>query len=551
MPRNARLILLEPGGTRREVEIPSYPFKMGRQVGNDLAFKDSRISRAHAQILSEDGKWVIEDMGSRHGTFVNGEKVLRQELRPRDAIDFGIPDSYRLIFIGDEASLEELVERVENPVPAASGSRELYHLGVLLEVARALHGSLSLEDVLTSVIDAAIQVTHTERGVLLLGGETGELETAVARDAQRGTLRPEDVVVSSGVLKQVLSSRRELIVSDAGSEPGVAEHASVVRLALHTVVAIPLIKLPTVQALDSTVMARQGDMLGVLYLDSQAPSTAFTELDRQVLRSLASDAATVVENARLFASARAKERMEHELEIASDIQQRLLPKSFPEGKYFAVTGRTIACQSVGGDYYDVLELPGERHAFVVGDVAGKGISAALLASVLQGVLSATATLGSPIGEVAARVNRFLCERSDVERYATLFYGVLASDGQLEYINAGHVTPLLRSRSGRLTALPSENFPLGMFDFAEYRTGRIQLEPGDFLVIYSDGISEASNPRNELFDERRLRRAIEGYSGTNVQDLLENIQAEVRTFTEGAPQSDDITLVVVQYRGALP
>jgi sigma-B regulation protein RsbU (phosphoserine phosphatase) len=548
MPRAPRLVLIEPAGSRREVEVSTTPFKMGRQAENDLTLRDSRISRQHAQIVIENGKYFLEDLGSRHGTFVNGKQVTRHELRAQDAIEFGVPDSFRLVYGGEESTLGDLLERVENPAPATSSSRELYHLGVLLEVARALHGSLSLEDVLTSVVDAAIQVTHTERGVLLLRSKDGQLEVSVARDAGRGTLHSGDVEISSSVLKQVCNSRRELIVGDVEGDADVRQQASVVRLALHTVVAIPLERRPMVQSLDSTVFAQQPELLGVLYLDSHAPSTAFSELDRQVLRSLAAEAATVVEYARLFAASRAQERLQHELEIASEIQQRMLPKTFPKGRYADVTGRNIACQSVGGDCYDVFELPDDRYGFVVGDVAGKGISASLLASVLQGVFAATAALGAPLKEVTTRVNRFLCERSGDERFATLFYCVLSPDGALEYVNAGHVTPLIRRPSGELVALASENFPLGMFDFAEYQTGNAKLGPGDFLVIYTDGISEASNPRGDLFEESRLRTVVQKFSGHTVEELLEAIQAEVRAFTENAPQADDITLVIVQYRG---
>jgi sigma-B regulation protein RsbU (phosphoserine phosphatase) len=177
MPRAARLVVIEPNGVRREVAITTTPFRIGRQAGNELTLRDSRISREQAQILSVNGNMVLEDMGSRHGTFVNGQKVIKHELQPKDQIDFGMADSYKLLFLGEGATIEELVERVEAPAPTHSGSRELYHLGVLLEVARTLGTGLSLEDVLTAVVDAAIQVTRTERGVLLLANDAHELQT--------------------------------------------------------------------------------------------------------------------------------------------------------------------------------------------------------------------------------------------------------------------------------------------------------------------------------------------------------------------------------------
>jgi sigma-B regulation protein RsbU (phosphoserine phosphatase) len=550
MPRAPRLVVIEPNGVRREVAISATPYRIGRQAGNELTLRDSRISRQQAQILAVDGGMVLEDMGSRHGTFVNGQKTLRHELKPKDQVDFGMADSYKLLFLGEGATIEELVERVEAPAPAHSGSRELYHLGVLLEVARTLGTGLSLEDVLTAVVDAAIQVTGTERGVLLLANEAHELQMIVARDSQRGTLRPDQVQVSQSVVKRVAQTRRELIVSDTGEDGGMSQQESVARLELHTVIAIPVDKLPVIETLDATISTRQGELLGVLYLDSHVASSAFSDLDREVLRTLAREAATVVENARLFASSRAMQRLDHEIEIASQIQKNLLPKSLPNLPDVAVAGSTLSCHSVGGDCFDVIELGGGRHGFFVGDVSGKGISAALLATLLQGVFFTTAAMDISLPGVFSRVNQYLCERSGEDRYATVFYGILDKMGRFEYVNAGHVPPLLKRKAGGLEGLGSANFPVGMFAEAEYQTARVQLEAGDFLVIYTDGVSEASNTQSELFEEARLRVIIQDFSGETVQQLGDAIREGMRIFTEGAAQSDDITILVIQYKGNL-
>ena len=549
MPRFPRLIVIEPNGTNREVMVTASPFRIGRQAGNELTLRDSRISRQQAQIVLTDGVMVLEDMGSRHGTFVNGEKTLRHELQPKDKIDFGMADSYKMVYLGEGATIEELVERVEAPAPTAAGSRELYHLGVLLEVARTLGTGLSLEDVLTAVVDAAIQVTRTERGVLLLSTPNGGLNMVVARDAQRGTLRPDQLQVSQSVVKRVADTRRELIVSDMGTDAGgMGQQESVARLELHTVVAIPVDKLPVIKTLDATISTHQGELLGVLYLDSHVPSSAFSELDRDVLRTLAREAATVIENARLFSDARAKARLDHEIEIASQIQKTLLPKSLPNLPDVAVAGSTLSCHSVGGDCFDVIELGGGRHGFFVGDVSGKGISAALLATLLQGVFFTTAAMDISLPGVFSRVNQYLCERSGEDRYATVFYGILDKMGRFEYVNAGHVPPLLRRKSGALEGLGSANFPVGMFVEAEYQSARINLDSGDFLVIYTDGVSEASNLQNDLFEESRLREIVEKFDGDNVSALADSIREGMKAFTQGAPQSDDVTILVIQYKG---
>ena len=552
MANGPRLIVVEPNGTRRDVVVSTFPFRIGRQAGNELTLRDSRVSRHQAQIVSLEGKLVLEDAGSSHGTFVNGNKIDRHELKPSDRIDFGVSDSYQLTYIGEGATIEELVERIEAPAPDTAGTRELHHLGVLLEVARTLGSGLALEDVLAVVLDAAISVTRTERGVLLLKNAAGQMEPLVAHNAQRGALQPGDVQISQGVVRRVVSSRREVIVGEqdaaVGETSATLPDSSIARLELHTIVAIPIDKLPVIEALDVTISVRQTELLGILYLDSRAPSSTFTALDREVLRSLAREAATVVENARLFSAARAKARLDHEIEIASGIQQRLLPKKLPNLSYVAVSGSTLACHSVGGDCFDVIDLGGGRHGFFVGDVSGKGISAALLATLLQGIFFTTASTDIPLPNVFSRVNKYLCERSGDDRYATVFYGVLDEAGRFEYVNAGHVPPLILRRSGQIEGLASGNLPVGMFDEAEFSSASVNLQEGDFLIIYTDGVSEAANIHSELFEEHRLRTVLDQFEGHEVEDIAEAIRQGVKAFTAGAPQSDDITILAVQYKG---
>jgi serine phosphatase RsbU (regulator of sigma subunit) len=549
MHRTPRLILVDPSGARQELAVRKLPFRIGRQAGNELTLRDNRISRQQATIVLEEGHFILLDSQSRHGTRVNGEKVERHELKPKDTIDFGVPDSFRIIYAGEEASLDEIIERVETAATADSPSRDLYHLGVLLDVARALHSSLSLEDVLGSVVDAAVRVTRTERGALVMLNANGEFAPAVARDARRMTIESNALDISQSVLRQVAASRRELIVTDAGEESALQNQASVVRLQLHTVVALPLERLRMADSLDTTSAGQQSELLGVLYLDSHLPSSAFSDMDRAVLRSLAIEASTVIENARLFTAARQMERLHHELEIASDLQQQLLPKSFPQAAHFQVAGWNLACHSIGGDCYDVLALPGGKHAFVVADVAGKGIPAALLASMIQGIVATATHMDTGPEGVAMHLNRYLYDRSGIERYATVFLGWLDPSGEFSYINAGHVPPFVRTASGQVYPLTSESFPLGMFDFAEFKCSKVQLSPGDTVLIYTDGFTEAANPEGEFFGEQRLRDLLKQADTGNLDQLLAKIQAVVREFTRGASQSDDMTLLVLNYRGA--
>jgi sigma-B regulation protein RsbU (phosphoserine phosphatase) len=315
---------------------------------------------------------------------------------------------------------------------------------------------------------------------------------------------------------------------------------------LHSILVIPVEKLPLVEALNATVAGRQSELLGVLYLDSCWP---FFHLDREALRMLARKVAMVVENAALFAALCEKARLDHEVEITGQIQRQMQPVQFPRVPELEVTGFTVECHAVGGDCLDVVKLSDRCHGLLVGDIAGKGIPASLLASLLQGLFATIGALDLPPEEVVSRVNRYLCERSPEEWYATLFYAILDSSGRLDYVNAGHVPALIRRCSGKVESLESSNFPVGMFSDAQYTRGTTQIEVGNFLLIYTDGIPDTKNRHSEFFGEAGLRRLLQEFPGQTVDDLAEAVRAGVRAFTEGAPQSDDIAVLAVHYRGA--
>jgi phosphoserine phosphatase RsbU/P len=239
--------------------------------------------------------------------------------------------------------------------------------------------------------------------------------------------------------------------------------------------------------------------------------------------------------------------MEQELAIAREIQQALLPREFRHCPHLEVTGINQSCLAVGGDYFDVIELGQDRTAILIADVSGKGLGAALLTTMLQGAVSGM-TLGQDPAEVFAHINHFLCEHSQLERYATLFFGILDTSGRLDFINAGHPSPLLL-REGRVeSSFPAECFPVGLLPEATFQSSVFNLQPGDTLVLFSDGVTEAMNPEEKEFGNGRLKEALAGRANVSVKELQEVILSSVREFTRGAGQADDLTLLLVRYQG---
>jgi serine phosphatase RsbU (regulator of sigma subunit)/pSer/pThr/pTyr-binding forkhead associated (FHA) protein len=549
-------MVIDPGGQRTRVRIDPVPFRIGRQPESDLIIRDSRASRTHARILVEQGEYVIEDCGSRHGTFVNGKRITRQTLHNSDRIDLGAQDSYQLVFALDGAELKRLVDQMgEQAVPQepshaahAMGSN-LPKLRAILDLARTLQSSFSVDDVLASVVDTALTITGAERGFLMLR-IPGGLETRVARHKRGHHLRDSDLRVPREVLHRALQHRRELLSMNFDPH-GIDEtrpQNSIADLELRSVICVPLVRIRTGQGEATSMLNTGSETVGVLYMDSRLSPADLTGGNRELLQTLAIEASTVLENARLLIEERAKQQMEEELQLARTIQQSLLPGKLPISGWMVAAGGSVASREVGGDYYDVTPVDARCWCVVVADVSGKGVGSALLASLLQGALI-TAT-GVPEGLVrrVIRLNQFLLDRTSGEKYATLFYSLLHDDGVLSYVNAAQCPPIVLRTSGERIELDATGMPVGLIDGAEFTLESLQLSPGDRVVIYSDGVTEAQNQNKEFFGKKRLYDILKAHAGASCTAIHDAIQEGVTGFTEGAPQSDDITVVVLEYRG---
>ncbi len=538
------LVLIEPSGSRRPVPLPHTPVSIGRRPESDIHLRDSRISRQHAIIRAEDGHYLIEDSRSRHGTFVNGERVEEpRELVAGDRIDFGVPDSYSLLFVTEEEGLEELLERVDTPSGTDVVSQQIRKLNLFLEVGRALHTGLALEDVLVVVVDACLDITGSERGFLLLPDDAGQLACRVGRDAGHNNLACTEIEINHPSIRQVMERGREVIVDRVRPLPTVLGREAR-QSPQPAIICLTLSRAAAVASLDTTD-AGKPNILGVLFLDNQKSAQPVVKLDRQILRTLAQEAATLIENARLFSAARAKEQLDRELAIARRIQQRLLPREARPHNYLQLAFLSIPCREVGGDYYDVIDLPDNRLGLVIADVCGKGVSAALLSATLQGALAANMQWCKDVAGVAAHLNLYLCQHTEANIFATLFFGLLSPDGRFSYVNAGHV-PTFWLRNQGAESLDADNVPLGMYEPEKYTAREIQLAPGDVLALYTDGIIDAANSRTELYGRDRLQQVLTDYRDSALTLATQAVLKSVRDFTQDALQEDDLSLLLARF-----
>ena len=527
---------------QRTLTLDHSPFTIGRKTDRDLIIPDPRVSRDHASILAEGSDYVIVDMGSKHGTFVNGERIARHKLNTNDRVEFGARGGPAIVFNpggSGTASAREFLSQISE-IEVRGGASDLEKLTIFLEAARKLNTTGVVDEVLLTLIDSTLRLTGAERGCVFLRDADGRLRLSAGRNAHGKTIS-DDTTVSRSILEEAARSASPFVVTDTAQSADIAQRQSIIAYDLRTVICIPLHKTHVQErALDMTIMGGLPEILGVLYLDSRHASRDLSKVSKDLLTTIATEAASLVENARLVQAEEEARRYQQQLSIAAAIQQRLMAVTIPELPFATIQARNLACRDVGGDFFDVIPTP-EGVAVVVTDVCGKGIPAALLASILQGMVYSQLSNRIPLPEVVNSINCFLCQKSLGEKYATLVIAHLKTSGELEFINCGHVPPLLIASSS-VSRLCEANVPVGLLPDMQYASARWQMNPGDRLVLITDGVTEAENPTGEFFGDERLEQAVAGPSP--FRDIL----SAVRTFCAGRPLGDDCTVLELTYRG---
>ena len=535
---DARLEVTDALG-RRIVPVSKPQFEIGRRETNDLRLAGSEVSRDHAEISVDHNRFILRDRNSRYGTYVNGEQVTERTLVHGDRIRLGRTGGAEMVFL-----LAESQPPADRATTTAVG--DLRQIAALLEGLRALGSGRVLDDVLALVMDSAIEVSGAERGFIMLAGESEDLEFKMARGRGHSTLSGGTFATSRKIPEEVFRTGEAKIVADLLDGELASMHMHTVALGVRNVLCVPLRLVRYVDKAEAAIGEER--RIGVLYLDSKEKGSLLSSSTRAALETLATEAAVAIENARLYRETMEKARMEQEMRIAAEIQQALLPKSGRIGSYFRAAAASLPCRSIGGDFYDYVDMPGGSLGFALGDVAGKGPPAALLSAMMQGIFAAQAASSDGPSETIARVNLALYRRGIESRFVTLMYGVLDPDGRLIYCNAGHNPPLIisSSGSGTIRRLDRGGPIVGLFETATYEDEAVKLAPGDWLVVFSDGVSEALSAAGDEYGEGRIVSVVQDNASFDPPQLLEALFANVRDFAKGAAQSDDITAMVLRY-----
>ena len=534
---------------------------IGRDSTCDLQFYDKGLSRNHSMISAEDGGFVVSDLGSTNGTYVNGKMIIRKPLLQGDIIRMGkieiqfiieenagfSTSSIRIADDKTQGPSHTIVRRVDIDSVTLNRSFERKegleaHVGHLQKTLKMIYQLASVMNQATDksaffekVVDVILSVLRCERVVVILHDETSDAFDAAFSRTRRGG--NEEFTISQTVVNQVIREKKSALSSNAQMDDRFKGGMSIIMQNIQSVMCVPL--------------ESQDKIYGAIYVDSRGTSSVFSQDDLDLLSMIGQQAGTALERIELTREVIEKQKMEQALAVAQTIQQNFLPRSVPQGVQIDIVGWNKACDETGGDYYDYIELPNRRLGLAIGDVSGHGIGAALLMATSRAFLRALAQ-SDPEADprrIMNTMNRLLDKDLEDDQFMTFFLGILDLDQyHIRYTSAGHDCPLVfRAATGEFDQLDSTGIPLGMlaeFDYSEL--GEASFGPGDVLVMSTDGIVEGMNPEKKEFGRDRLTEAIRNSASMSANQIVKAVYEALQEFCQGAPQRDDLTLVVIKF-----
>jgi serine phosphatase RsbU (regulator of sigma subunit) len=530
---------------------------IGRSADCEVPLDVPAVSRRHAVVLRENGQFFVEDLQSRNGTFVNDARITDriqlgegdqlvicdQEFRFYTGHGTGMLDPMRNL---EESSAAILVDDRTEPgkasvmatfdVGGASASWGLsakpeVKLAALLEISNGLAQTLSVEDILPKLLDSLFKIfTQADRGFVVMQPKADGPPVVVA-DKSRRPGSEERMRISRTIVEEAMKSKKAILSADAASDERFGMAQSIADFSIRSMICAPMIGL-------------DGQPVGVIQIDTLNQRARFTDQDLEVLASVASQAAISIDNAKMHEQVVVQRAMQRDLELARRMQRSLLPSSPPQVPGYFFFDYYQAARQVGGDYFDYVPLPGGRYAVIVGDVAGKGVPAALLMARLSADVRFSLASEPDPAKAIQRINDGFVRQDWSDRFVTMLAAVLnPTTSELTMVNAGHMAPFLRRRDGSVMEIGEDaaGLPLGVAEGYEYEAYTHKLEPGDLLTIFTDGFSEAMNGERELYGLERLKEQLSS-PALSVADFGQHILEDVNKFVDGHDQSDDMCLV---------
>lgn len=407
------------------------------------------------------------------------------------------------------------------------------HLLTLYEITRTMTSTLDFDEVLNLVMESMMQVTRAQRGFLMIADDhTNKLRIHVARSMEGD---PAEESYSTTIVNEVVASRQPLLTNNAQFDTRYKAGQSIIMKGLRAILCAP--------------MMAQDRLVGVVYVDTSIRTGSFGESDLFLLSAVAGQAAVAIENARLYRVAVEKGRMERELQMTREIQESLLPRRMPQLPGYEVAVQWRSAREVAGDFYDMFPLDDGTMGFVIADVSDKGAPAALFMASARSLIRSHALSGYSPVETLSRTNDLIVADSSDGTFVTVYYSLFAVGGRAIHVNGGHNPPLFyRNARAQVSALPRGGRALGWFLNNPLKPVEYQLEPGDVIVYYTDGLTDAENEAGESFGEARLAQAFRECACNSAAAILGYLVDQVDQFCGGVLPFDDLTLCVVRYTG---
>jgi len=523
----------EPGQPGARVRIAQPVIRLGRDPGCDVVISEATVSRRHAEVKWDGRELMVEDLGSSGGTFVNDVRVQHALVRPGDVLRLGPRTEFQVGTDAVSTPLEIAAEKT-------GGEEGVKHLQMLLDVARALNAATVLEEVVQIVLQSAVRLVHADRGCVILIENDGSRRTVACHPPDLGkTAWAERSSLFEKAMKErhVVSTGLELSPSTTMVARGAA-----------MAVAAPLVvtRRPMGRAEDASFVASV-DVIGGIVVERAKAGKPFGREDLAVLESVTAEAAIAIDSARLYREAREKAKIDYEMSLARTIQSalQLTPPETPFGDVFAFSQ---PARSVGGDLYHGILRDDGALAVALGDVSGKGVGAALIMAMAQGLIGLLHELGQPIDALMPALNRSLLKHNPGNRFLTLGLGLLQADGSLSLANAGHCPLAVLRADGSVELVPPQGPILGLLPIAKWGVTKVQLAAGDSIVFYSDGISESFSPESEEFGVAGVQRTLAGLAGRDAEAVGRALLDAAAKHRAGREADDDVTLLVLRYRG---
>jgi serine phosphatase RsbU (regulator of sigma subunit) len=535
---HVRLTVLQPNVAPAHLTFEAQTISLGRASECTIPIRDRFLSRRHAEIVWQDGEWVVRDCGSVNGTMLNGRKVMMPTpLRAGDRIELGDSEVVfdgtdmpsQLIPVDSNSHATQLSIPLQKALEDDLTARGPERTRIINSLALELIEDRPMSELFDFILDRIADLLKPSRcAIALFGPDRKSFATLKLRQAPNES--SGDLAISKTLLHEVVEERKVISFVDASDDGRLAQAVSMIAQQIRAAVCAPLLV--------------GDDVLGVLYLDYRASHGVVNEGDIRLIAQIARFAATKLETTRLREEAIEKAKFEQELRMAYVIQSRLLPATLPAVDGYCFAGVNKPCRTVSGDYYDVIARPDGRIYFVIADVSGKGITAALVMTGLATAFNIFAKSDPTPAQLARELNMTLAPKTAPTKFATVFVGVLdPRSGVVDFANAGHVPPLVVGRDG-VTTLDQTDLVVGLFAHAQYHDQSVALGPGDSLVMFTDGISEAENPEEQQLGIGPVSDLLKPLHGCAAPKLLETIDAHLHDYVAGAPLADDVTMLAI-------